>query len=152
MTLLIYEQDTIEELGDAVRSVTGTENPMTVDEMTEALEQLAQEDNSIYETITIMQDVGTTLDMYNLLTSFITEDASIVQFTNNSWNGYPTSETPDSTMLSFLWFAPSYWQGTATKGLLWRWRANAYDALWNIATGYSAVLKAGDTITKVVIK
>ena len=42
MTLLIYEQDTIEELGDAVRSVTGTENPMTVDEMTEALEELVE--------------------------------------------------------------------------------------------------------------
>lgn len=111
-----------------------------------------QERNEIYETITITQDVTNALDLYNLLTSFVTESASVVQFTNNSWNGYPTSETPDSTMLSFLWFAPSYWQGTATKGLLWRWRSNAYDALWNIATGYSAVLRAGDTITKVVIK
>ena len=37
MSLVVYEEETIQELGDAVREVTGDEQPMTVNEMTNAL-------------------------------------------------------------------------------------------------------------------
>ena len=104
-----------------------------------------------YETITITQDCTNIKQIYNIFDTLVSADDEMVLFVNNAYVGVPNSNTPNNGFLEGLWVAPKYYNGDS--GAPWmRWRDGAYQTQSWIQPAYDAILPAGSTLRKVVIR
>ena len=110
--------------------------------------------DTIYEDVTITQDVTNVLQLYNILNSTIEEGQELVIFIASKWVSYPTAELPTNTVLSMLIWNEKYIgvSLSAHLALYERWRDNSF-TVGNIVTrDYDATAKVGDIFRKVVLR
>lgn len=108
--------------------------------------------DTIYEDVTLTQDVTNVLQLYNILNSTIEEGQELVVFIASKWVSYPTADLPTNTVLSMLIWSEEYRGSPTHLALYERWRDNSF-AVGNIVTSsYDATAKAGDVFRKVVLR
>ena len=108
--------------------------------------------DTIYEDVTLTQDVTNVLQLYNILKSTIEEGQELVIFIASKWTSYPTAELPSNTVLSMLIWDEKYRGPSSHLALCERWRDNSLTVGNNINSSYDATAKAGDVFRKVVLR
>lgn len=109
--------------------------------------------DTIYEDVTLTQDVTNVLQLYNILKSTIEEGQELVIFINSKWVSYPTAELPSNTILSMLIWSEKYIGSESSHLAIYeRWRNNSFAAGNIVTKDYDATAKAGDIFRKVVLR
>ena len=108
--------------------------------------------DTIYEDVTLTQDVTNVLQLYNILKSTIEEGQELVVFIASKWVSYPTADLPTNTILSMLIWSEEYRGSPTHLALYERWRDNSFAVGNNMNSSYDATAKAGDVFRKVVLR
>ena len=109
--------------------------------------------DTIYEDVTLTQDVTNALQLYNILSSTIEEGQELVIFIDSKWVSYPTAEFPNNTVVSMLIWGEKYIGASSYHLALYeRWRDNSVQSLNIVTQSYDATAKAGDVFRKVVLR
>lgn len=109
--------------------------------------------DTIYEDVTLTQDVTNVLQLYNILNSTIEEGQELVIFIASKWVSYPTADLPTNTVLSMLIWNEKYIGSSSTHIALYeRWRDNSFVSGNIVTSSYDATAKAGDVFRKVVLR